>query len=96
MAYADDVDFIGQNYADINKIQEVKKKNQLKVNKDKTEYTISKCDEGWKGVKKVGSPIDDNKDIQRTKELDTGPQQSQLKFKLYKSLMKSLLYNCWT
>ena len=77
VAYTDDVDFIGQNYADINKIQEVKKKYQLKVNKDKTEYTISKCDEGWKGVKKEGSPIDDNKDIQRTKELDTGPQQSQ-------------------
>ena len=39
VAYADDVDFIGQNYADIKKIQEVLKKYQLKVNTDKTEYT---------------------------------------------------------
>ena len=39
VAKADDVDFIGQNYADINKIQEVlKKKKQLKVNLDKTKY----------------------------------------------------------
>ena len=54
VAYADDVDFIGQNYADIIKIQEVlKKKYQLKVNTDKTEYTsISKSEEGWKEVKK--------------------------------------------
>ena len=37
VAYADDVDFIGQNY--IKKIQEVLKKYQLKVNTDKTEYT---------------------------------------------------------
>ena len=37
VAYADDVDFIGQNYADIKKIQEVLKQYQLKVNTDKTE-----------------------------------------------------------
>ena len=53
VAYADDVDFIGQNYADIKKIQEVLKKYQLKVNTDKTEYiSISKSEEGWKEVKK--------------------------------------------
>ena len=37
VAYADDVDFIGQNYADIKKIQEVLIKYQLKVKTDKTE-----------------------------------------------------------
>ena len=52
VAYADDVDFIGQNYAYIKNIQEVLKKYQLKVNTDKTEYTsISKSEEGWKEVK---------------------------------------------
>ena len=52
VAYADDVDFIGQNYADIKKIQEVLKQYQLKVSTDKTEYTsISKSVEGWKEVK---------------------------------------------
>ena len=54
VAYADNVDFIGQNYADIKKIPEVlKKKYQLKVNMDKTEDTsISKSEEGCKEVKK--------------------------------------------
>ena len=38
VAYAVDIDFIGQNYAGIKKIQEVLK-NRLKVNTDKTEYS---------------------------------------------------------
>ena len=72
VAYADDVDFIGQDYADINKIQEVLKKYQLKVNTDKTEYTlISKNEKGWKEVKKVGSLIGDEKDVERRKQLAT-------------------------
>ena len=39
IAYADDVDFIGQDYININEIQETLHKYQLKVNKDKTEFT---------------------------------------------------------
>ena len=35
----DDVDFIGQDYVNINKIQETLHKYQLKVNKYKTEFT---------------------------------------------------------
>ena len=47
VAYADDVDFIGQNYVDIKEIQEVLKKYQLKLNTDETEYiSISKSEEG--------------------------------------------------
>ena len=66
---ADDVDFIGQNHADIKRFQKViKKKYQPKVNADKTEYTsISKSKEGWKEVKKVRSLIDDDKDVDRKK-----------------------------
>ena len=47
---------MGQNYADIKNIQKVlKKKYQLKVNKDKTECTsILKSKEGWNEVKKAG------------------------------------------
>ena len=54
VAYADDVDFFGQNYADIKEIQEVLKTNyQLKVNTGKTEYiSISKSGKRWKEVKK--------------------------------------------
>ena len=39
VAYAENKDFIGQNYAHIKKTQEVLKKCQLKVNTDKVEYT---------------------------------------------------------
>ena len=72
VVYVDNVDFIGQNYADMKKIQEVKKKKQPKVKTDETEYTsISKSNEGWKEVKKVGSFIDDHKDLERRKQLAT-------------------------
>ena len=50
----------------------LKKKYQLKVNTDKTEYTtISKSEEGWKEVKKLGSLIDDGKDVERREQLAT-------------------------
>ena len=46
IAYAGDVDFIGQDYVNINEIQETLHKYQLKVNKDKTEFTaLSKNEE---------------------------------------------------
>ena len=55
IAYADDVDFIGQDYVNINKIQETLHKYQLKVNKDKTEFTaLSKYEEDWKKCKESG------------------------------------------
>ncbi|GFR96786.1 transposase [Elysia marginata] len=72
IAYADDVDFIGHDYANIAKIQESLEKYQLKVNTDKTEFTLlSKSEEDWKKVKKVGSLIDDNEDIERRKQLSS-------------------------
>ena len=87
------------------------KKCQTKVNTDKTEYTsISKSREGWKEVKKVGSLIDDDRDVERRKQLETvalyklnnvwikgNKLKTSTKTKLYKSLVKSiLLYNCGT
>ena len=39
IAYEDDMDFIGQDNVNINEIQETLHKYQLKVNKDKTEFT---------------------------------------------------------
>ena len=52
---ADDVDFIGQDYVNINEIQETLHKYQLKVNKDKTEFTaLSKYEEDWKKCKERG------------------------------------------
>ena len=95
----------------IKKIQEVLKEYQFKVNTDKTEYTsISKSEEGWKGVKKVGSLIDDDKDVERRKQLATvapyklnnvwikgNKLKTSTKIKLCKSLVKSiLLNNCGT
>ena len=72
IAYADDVDFIGQDYVNINEIQETLHKYQLKVNKDKTEFTaLSKNEEDWENAKKVGSLIGDLKDVERRKQLST-------------------------
>ncbi|KAK3758783.1 hypothetical protein RRG08_054759 [Elysia crispata] len=72
IAYADDVDFIGQNYVNINEIQETLHKYQLKVNTDKTEFTaLSKNEEDWKNAKKVGSLIGDLEDVERRKQLST-------------------------
>ena len=66
VAYTDSVDFIRKNYADIKEIQF--QDHLLKVNTDKTEYS----EEGWKEVKKkVGSLIDDDKDVKRRKQLAT-------------------------
>ena len=109
LAYADDVDFIGQEYADINSIQQTLERHNLKVNADKTEFTlISKKEDSWRKVKKVGSLIGDEEDVQRRQHLSTvalnklnhlWAKGSKLKIatrlKLYKSLVKSiLLYNC--
>ena len=74
IAYADDVDFIGQDYVNIKKIQETIHKYQLKVNKDKTEFTaLSKKQnkEDWKNAKKVDSLIGDLEDVERRKQLST-------------------------
>ena len=111
IAYADDVDFIGQDYVNINEIQETLHKYQLKVNKDKTEFTaLSKKRRKLENAKKVGSLIVDLEDVERRKQLSTAALnklyhvwvkgnklKTTTKIKLYKSLVKSiLLYNCST
>ena len=111
IAYADDVDFIGQDYVNINEIQETLHKYQLKVNTDKTEFTaLSKNKEDWKNAKKVGSLIGDLEDVERRKQLSTAALnklyhvwmkgnklKTTTKIQLYKSLVKSiLLCNCST
>ena len=111
IAYADDVDFIGQDYVNINKIQETLHKYQLKVNTDKTEFTaLSKNEEDWKNAKKVGSLIGDLEDVEKRKQLSTAALKklyhvwmkgnklkTTTKIQLYKSHVKSiLLYNCST
>ena len=105
------MDFIGQDYVNINEIQETLHKYQPKVNKDKTEFTdLSENEEDWKNAKKVGSLIGDLGDAERRKQLSTAALnklyhvwvignklKTTTKIKLYKSLVKSiLLYNCST
>ena len=102
------MDFIRQDYVNINEIQETLHKYQLKVNKDKTEFTaLSKNEEDWKNAKKVGSLIGDLEDVERRKQLSIAALnklyhvwvklKTTTKIKLYKSLVKSiLLYNCST
>ena len=102
------MDFIGLDYVNIDEIQETLHKYQLKVNKDKTEFTaLSKKRRRLENAKKVGSLIGDLEDVERRKQLSTAALnklypvwmkgnklKTTTKIKLYKSLVKSiLLYN---
>ena len=99
------------DHKDVSKIQEVLQKHHLKVNTDKTEYTLVRRDEeAWKSSKKVGSLLGDKEDIQRRKDLSmtslnrlnkiwysNNRVKIQTKLEIYKTLTKSiLLYNCGT
>ena len=116
VAYADDVDFISMvQHKDINQVQQVLGKYNLLVNNDKTEYTNIKReakteDETWRKVKKVGSLLGDEEDIDRRKTLSTLAMNKMLaiwirkdkinqarRIHLYRALVRSiLLYNCGT
>ena len=71
-AYADDVDFIGLEFADIAEVQKTLKKYNLLVKADKTEQTtLSRSCKEYKNAKKVGTLIVDEEDINRRKRLST-------------------------
>ena len=110
-AYADDVDFIGLEFADIAEVQKTLKKYNLLVNADKTEQTtLSKSGKEHKNAKKLGTLIDDEENINRRKRLSTAALaklqniwirgdkvKRKTKIKLYRTLVKSVLtYNCGT
>ena len=93
------------------KIQETLEKYNLKVNVDKTELTtISREDNSWKTVKKLGSLLGDKEDIENRKQLSRAAlfklrhvwlRNNKIKqstvLKLYRALVKSvLLYNSAT
>ena len=116
VAYADDVDFVSTiKHKDIRQVQEVLAKYNLLVNEEKTEYTkikreSKKEEESWRKVKKVGSLLGDEEDIERRKKLATVVMNKmdkiwirkdkiskKRKLNLYRALVKSiLLYNCGT
>ena len=111
IAYADDIDFIGTEFIDIDEIQKSLKNFQLMVNVDKTEYTtIHRQESSWKTTKKVGSLISDTDDVERRKQLSNAALHKlknvwirqdkikrNIKIKLYRALVKSILtYNCGT
>ena len=84
VAYADDVDFISMvKHKDVTQVQQILKKYHLLVNNDKTEYTDikrekKKEDEAWRKVKKVGSLLGDDEDIERRKTLSTAAMKKML------------------
>ena len=108
IAYADDVDFVGLEYIDIDAVQRTLHRYILKVNIDKTEKTsLSKNKDAWRSTK-VGSLMGD---VERRKQLSNAALLYKLKniwigkdkinhnikIKLYKALVKSILtYNCGT
>ena len=74
VGYADDLDFIGRDKQQLLNLESKLKDEflnwNLKVNTDKTELIkISKSDKAWKTSKKLGSFLDDKKDIERRKQL---------------------------
>ena len=111
IANADDVDFVGLEYIDIDAVQRTLHKYNLKVNIDKTEKTsLSKNEDAWRSTKKVGSLMGDKEDVERRKQLSNaalyklkniwigkGKINHNIKIKLYKALVKPILtYNCGT
>ena len=111
IAYADDVDFVGLEYINVDEVQKVLQKYQLIVNVEKTELTsISREETAWKTTKKVGSLIGNTEDVERRKKLSAVALHKlkslwirrdkikvKVKVKLYRALVKSILtYNCGT
>ncbi|GFS10287.1 ankyrin repeat protein [Elysia marginata] len=111
IAYAEDVDFIGSQYIDIDAVENALKEFDLIVNVNKTELTsISKEETEWRKTKKVVSLMGDTKDVERRKQLSNvalyklknvwiskDKIKREIKIKLYKSLVKSILIcNCGT
>lgn len=109
--YADDIDFIGENHADVGKIERILQNYNLKVNVDKTEFTTIRKDvDDWKTSKKVGSLLGSKEDIEHRKHLSNlalnkltsiwnraDKIKQKTRIKIYNSLVKSiLLYNCGT
>ena len=111
IAYADDIDFIGNKPVNVKKIEEILKVHKLKVNVDKTEHTsVRKHSEEWKTSKKVGSLLGSKEDIEHRKHLSNialnkmeqiwhkaDKTKQRTRIKLYNTLVRSvLLYNCGT
>ena len=109
LVYADDVDFIDLEFADIAEVQKTLKKYNLLVNADKTEQTtLSRSGHEYKNAKKVGTLIGDEEDINNRKRLSTAALaklqniwingdkvKRKTTIKLYRMLVKSVLsYNC--
>eukprot|EP00794_Sanderia_malayensis_P001765 gene1765-1967_t len=110
MAYVDDVDFISMiKHKDDNEMSGILKKYKLLVNNDKTEYTTinrkkAKNDEEWRKVKKVGSLLGDEEDIDRRKQIANVSMNKinsiylrkdkvklKKKMKIFRALVKSVL-----
>ena len=85
MIYADDCDFITENFkkkqTTYKKAKEILTEYNLLINDEKTENTIVKRerkveDEAWRNVIKLGSKLGDREDIKRRKELATTAMNS--------------------
>ena len=109
IVYADDIDFIGNQPANVKKkIDDTLKVHKLKVNVDKGEYTsVRKHSEEWKTSKKVASLLGSKEDIEHRKHLSNialnkmeqiwhraDKTKQCTRIKLYYTLVRSvLLYN---
>ena len=112
IVYAEDIDLIGNQPANVKKkIEDTFKVHKLNKNVDKAEYTsVRKHSEEWKTSKKVGSLFGSKEDIGHRKHLSnlalnkmeqiwhrTDKTKQRTRIKLYNTLVRSvLLYNCGT
>ncbi len=103
MVYADDCDFITENFKEkqttYKKAKEILTEHNLLINDDKTENTVVKRerkveDEAWRNVIKLGSKLGDKEDIKRRKELATIAMNNDIwrKKKLTKLTTRIKLY----
>ena len=71
IAYADDVDFISKDGVNLNIVEKILEKWNLKMNFTKTETLKIGSDNEWKKAKKLGMLLDTKQEWKRRKQLTT-------------------------
>ena len=71
IAYADDVDFISKDGVNLNIVEKILKKWNLKMNTTKTETLKIGSDNEWKNAKKLGMLLNTKQEWKRRKQLTT-------------------------
>ena len=108
IAYADDVDFISKDGLNLNIVEKILEKWNLKINPTKTEILKIGSDNKWKNAKKLGMLLDTKQEWKRRKQLTTTAMLKlkkiwnssitrNKKLRIYKAYVQSImLFGCST